>query len=305
MPFNIDTFGLQNMHYWLLILSILSLWFTPFPRSWAILFSLSLLTGLVNGGISFAGAGVIIAFGFSCYLLGGGILNLATINNGAVRKKLLVKTTIHLCFLTLGTIIATGIVPGIDNLRLVDNIAFHNNAPATAISLHYNVAVIGLLYFAFCVERIKSASEWLVMIKQTLPIAALTVAIIMTMGVILGLLAFDPVVTPLFLPFLISNLLIVCLAEEAIFRGWLQGGLTKLLNTRKHAAYIALLITALVFGIAHAKGGPWLILAAGLAGLGYGYARLKTGRIEAAMLTHFSLNGFHFVFMTYPFLNQS
>lgn len=301
MPIDPALFTWQHLHYWLLVLAIVSLWFTYLPRAWAVLTISSITIGLFNGGIGLIAAGSMGILAAACYVMG---MDLSA-HSIDPRRKQLIKITAHLVFLTVGTLLATKNIPELSSMRLVDNIAFHQNAPKTAISLHYHIGVIGLFYFAFCVNRITSAQQWGKMLLSVLPIAFLTIAVIMGLGVALGILAFDPVFTAtLFIPFLISNLLFVCLAEEAVFRGWLYDRVLWLVRNRPHAGWIALIITAVIFGLAHAKGGPWLILAAGLAGLGYGYARFKTGHLEAAMLTHFALNGFHFVVMTYPFLKQ-
>jgi len=42
-----------------------------------------------------------------------------------------------------------------------------------------------------------------------------------------------------------------------------------------------------------------------VAGIGYGWAYRRTGRIEASILTHFSLNSLHFLLFTYPALAAS
>ena len=39
-----------------------------------------------------------------------------------------------------------------------------------------------------------------------------------------------------------------------------------------------------------------------LAGMGYGFAYLKTRRIEAAVLVHFLVNFTHLLFFSYPML---
>ena len=41
---------------------------------------------------------------------------------------------------------------------------------------------------------------------------------------------------------------------------------------------------------------------AAVAGAGYGWAYLRTQRIEASILTHFALNAVHFFGFTYPAL---
>ena len=68
----------------------------------------------------------------------------------------------------------------------------------------------------------------------------------------------------------------------------------------KIAALIALVFSAVLFGLAHLGGGLSYALAATVAGLGYGAAYLRTQRIEAAMAVHFSVNALHFLLFTYP-----
>jgi hypothetical protein len=60
-------------------------------------------------------------------------------------------------------------------------------------------------------------------------------------------------------------------------------------------------VTSVLFGLVHFAGGPLLIGAATLAGVGYGIAYARTRRIEAAVLAHFSLNAIHFLGFTYPY----
>ena len=88
-----------------------------------------------------------------------------------------------------------------------------------------------------------------------------------------------------------------CVAEEALFRGFIQQNLTD-----KFGLYIALVTTSLLFGAAHFSGGPLLIVFATLAGLGYGLVFHLTGRLWAAVLIHFLFNFSHLVFYTYPIL---
>jgi membrane protease YdiL (CAAX protease family) len=57
-----------------------------------------------------------------------------------------------------------------------------------------------------------------------------------------------------------------------------------------------------LFGLAHAHGGPALVVLATFAGIGYGAAYQRSGRIEAAILAHFALNAAHFLMFTYPAL---
>ncbi|WP_427185271.1 CPBP family intramembrane glutamic endopeptidase [Bordetella bronchialis] len=97
----------------------------------------------------------------------------------------------------------------------------------------------------------------------------------------------------------VNNLLLVCFAEEALFRGYVQGGLTRLLGARAGQGGLPLAVAALLFGAAHAAGGwPWVLLAS-MAGVGYGLA-YRHGGLYAAILAHFGLNAAHFFLFTYP-----
>ncbi len=64
----------------------------------------------------------------------------------------------------------------------------------------------------------------------------------------------------------------------------------------------ALLICAILFGLAHAGGGVWYVLLATVAGLGYGLVYHRTQRIELSILLHFALNSIHILFFSYPAL---
>ncbi|OZI75038.1 CPBP family intramembrane glutamic endopeptidase [Bordetella genomosp. 12] len=95
---------------------------------------------------------------------------------------------------------------------------------------------------------------------------------------------------------LLNNALLVTLAEEAFFRGYLQ----RLLSRRMGAAG-ACCAAALLFGLAHYAGGPALVALATVAGLFYGWA-YQRGGLAAAVLAHLLLNTAHFLFFSYPAL---
>lgn len=98
---------------------------------------------------------------------------------------------------------------------------------------------------------------------------------------------------------LINNALLVTLAEEALFRGYVQERLTRAWRGRPWGATAALLVAALLFGLAHYAGGWQWMLLAGLAGVGYGMA-YRHGGLAAAVLAHVGLNAAHYGLFTYP-----
>ncbi|MFY3136034.1 CPBP family intramembrane glutamic endopeptidase [Achromobacter xylosoxidans] len=98
---------------------------------------------------------------------------------------------------------------------------------------------------------------------------------------------------------LANNALLVTLAEEALFRGYVQERLARCWRDRPWGAAAALLIAALLFGLAHYAGGWQWMLLAGIAGVGYGLA-YRYGGLAAAVLAHLGLNAAHYGLFTYP-----
>ncbi|AKJ28079.1 type II CAAX prenyl endopeptidase Rce1 family protein [Caldimonas brevitalea] len=74
------------------------------------------------------------------------------------------------------------------------------------------------------------------------------------------------------------------IAEEWFFRRWLHTPL------QRYGRWAALVITAVLFGIAHVGGGPSFMLLAGVAGLFYGAVFQFTGSVWASVLLHLALN---------------
>lgn len=97
-----------------------------------------------------------------------------------------------------------------------------------------------------------------------------------------------------------TNLLLVCPAEEALFRIQIQNHLLKQCNPQ-----FALLLSSLLFGAMHFSGGGKYMALAFLAGWGYGRTMQKTGDIRASIAVHFILNFIHFIGFTYPALASS
>ncbi|WP_299494790.1 type II CAAX endopeptidase family protein [uncultured Shewanella sp.] len=100
--------------------------------------------------------------------------------------------------------------------------------------------------------------------------------------------------------FVFNNLILVCVAEEALFRGFFQQ-----LFSEKCGWIIGLILASILFGLAHFAGGPLLMVFATLAGIGYGLIFHFTGRLWAAILCHFIFNFAHLAFFTYPMLGPA
>ena len=84
------------------------------------------------------------------------------------------------------------------------------------------------------------------------------------------------------------------LPEEFLFPGVIQN-----LLTRSWVPRVGLWAAAIVFGLAHLPDFRYAILAT-LAGLGYGWVYVRTGKITASALTHTGINWIWRLFLSYP-----
>ncbi|MBT9384551.1 CPBP family intramembrane metalloprotease [Pseudooceanicola sp. CBS1P-1] len=132
-------------------------------------------------------------------------------------------------------------------------------------------------------------------LRRGLGAALLGLAGVFALALAGHVIAWEPTL-PGWLPlFLLGNLLLTCLPEEAFFRGYLQQGLM-----RRLGLWPGLGLSGLLFGAAHLGGGLWLAGLAVLAGLAYGLAYRFGGGLRAAVACHFGFNLVHLLLFTYP-----
>lgn len=279
--------------YGLLAASIIAAWLKPLHINdraalppWVAVFAAACVSGLISGLVAWPGILALAAFaGLACIA--------KAVKPGLVKVALLVATG----WMTLA--LSVHKFAGFANPSLVANMRVSEPAPAFTHNLNFDTTAAGLILFAvFCIPA-RSREEWRAVARQY-PVILGTPIVVFAIGLALGYVKVDPKLVAYTPVFFMCNLLFTCVTEEAFFRGFIQQQLTVGLARWRAGPYIALVVAAVLFGIAHAKGGPLLIGLASLAGLGYGYAYLRSQRIEAAILTHFALNALHFVAFTYP-----
>lgn len=127
--------------------------------------------------------------------------------------------------------------------------------------------------------------------------------LVLGLAVLLGHIRWYPSAPPVWPAWILANLLLTVVAEEVLFRGFLQGELERAWASLRHGALAALGVSALAFGVAHAGGGWTYVLLATLAGLLYSLLWQKTQSLVWPIATHGLLNACHFLFFTYPAWN--
>lgn len=192
-------------------------------------------------------------------------------------------------------------VPGFHNPKVFDGVRLSADAQPFTQYLNFDKGAVGLLLLAFFCRRAPQPG-----VSHRWGVAALiamagTVATL-ALGMALGVVRWDVKYPDGFWVFLIVNLLFTCVAEEAFFRGVIQDRLASVMGPRPWAVPASVAVSAGLFALAHAGGGPRMIALAGVAGLGYALAYARTRSIESAIGAHLLLNACHFLAFSYPAL---
>jgi membrane protease YdiL (CAAX protease family) len=278
-----------------LALAVLALWL-PAPavrgqRDWAWCVALLVACAVATAAGVLDGRGLAVTF---CYLaLAFGARASA---RAWVRIPLLVLTGVCALLLALHR------MPGFYNPVLFDHVQVSAGAPPFTLYASFDKAIAGIVLMGVFCAPIRARADWLPMLRRTLPVLVATPVVVLGAGCLLGVVRPDVKWLPATPWFFANNLLVTCVTEEAFFRGFLLAGLARGLARWRGGTAVAVVVSTVLFGLAHAPGGPLLVVFATLAGCGYAAAYLRSGRIEGAILTHFALNAVHFVAFTYPAL---
>ncbi|MBI5426334.1 MAG: CPBP family intramembrane metalloprotease [Opitutae bacterium] len=193
-------------------------------------------------------------------------------------------------------------MPGFANPRVIGPVRFTPDAVPFSLYVNFDKTLIALALLGLAHARVGSAREGRSVLGEVAKIAPLTIAVVLAGSFALGYVRWAPKLPAEAPLWLAVNLLFTCTAEEALFRGFVQGGLRRAWAQRRGGNWLALAVGAVTFGLAHAAGGWKYVALATVAGAGYGWVYERTQRVEASVLAHWSLNALHFFLFTYPAL---
>lgn len=285
--------------YTLLTIALLSLWFVPrafgpwaAAYGWLVPFGLAVISALATGIVQPVALVWILALGIAA-------LAFARAKPGAPWR-----TVAGVALLMLAAGLMSHQLPGFNNPRVLSAVRLTADAIPYSLRLNFDKATFGLVVLGLCHSRITRGVEWRAMFAAWAPVAAGLLALMTVLALASSYVRFDPKFPAEAWLWMWANLFLTCIGEEALFRGFVQAQLERQWRQRfRLGAWSALIVAAVLFGLAHAAGGPAYVALSTVAGVGYGWAYLRTGgRIEASILTHFALNSLHFFGFTYPAL---
>jgi membrane protease YdiL (CAAX protease family) len=279
--------------YSLLFLSFAALYLPAVQLSWGrvalwhLVFAAALASGAVQGLLDWP---ALLALGllWACAELSE--------RAGAGRRRTLLRALV----IAIAVALALHVVPGFPDPTIARDVRLTPASEAMNLRANFDKGAAGLLLLAYLSPR-PSAHEWPRLLVIGFASGACTAVVAIGIVASFGAVAFDPKWTHLAIAWMPINLLLTCVFEEMLFRGLLQRGLQERLRVRPRLRQVPIVLASVLFGLAHAGGGPLLIGAATAAGIGYGIAYERSKRIEAAVLAHFTLNAVHFFLFTYPY----
>lgn len=210
------------------------------------------------------------------------------------------RLPLGISFASFALAMGMALLPGFTRVVLVDDVVLSPGAAPYDIAVGFPKVVVGLFILGLIHPALVSRRGLAGVLKSAVPVFAATAFVVMIAVFSMGYTAFAPKWTTLFLLWAPINLFFTCLSEEAFFRGFVQHELSRAGSRSDLVRIAALAVGAVLFGLAHFGGGASYVIAATLAGLGYGWAFQRTQRAEASMAVHFGVNAVHFLLFVYP-----
>lgn len=285
---------LQIATYLTLAISISSFWISTDKRIPLVLFSISIIIGLISGGINYLSLASIIVFGFLIYLF-------YKKNFSAPIKVLLFFSILILTVLTF-----LHKVPGYDNWQAVKDIKLSKNSAALEMWFNFDKPLIAFFLLLFAYKPVSKIVQYKEIFNRSFLFFMPLITTLFIFGTAINYIVFDPKLPSftLILLWMVKMLFFTVIAEEFFFRFFLQNNLTAVFKKFKHADICGLVLASLIFGLFHFSGGLAFVFLAFVSGLMYGGIYLRTKYIESAILLHFLVNLTHFFLFSYPHYSQ-
>ena len=286
MDFSIVSFALLGLSIVLAFVS--STWPVPLAA-----FAFSCVLALVAGVLNWPGILSVLILGVLCFL--------------AFKKSR--SKYWHLAsaalLLVAGHLVMKHLLPGFNNPKVLSGVQLSETAIPYSMYLNFDKAALGFFLVLFAVKADLARSAWSGFLRSAVLFFLPTAFLLILLAYAAGMVVPDFKVPAFILPWIFSNLLITCVAEEAFFRRFALSEIQELLGASWIAAAAALILSSVFFAYYHLNGGPLYAGFSLVAGLCYGTAYMRSGRVEVAILVHFLVNLTHILFFTYPFLASS
>lgn len=188
--------------------------------------------------------------------------------------------------------LAAHVVPGFSATALWQARQLSPDAPPYALRLSWDKLLVGITLLAWWLGQNHAARPFSKVLWLSI---ALTLLGVPLLALSLGLVGWQVKWPQGLWLWLAVNLGVTVLAEELLFRGFLQTRLVRWLGVVPGVG-----LTAALFAAVHLPFSPLFAVVAGVAGLGYGLVFQLSGRISLAIAAHGAVNLLHLLLLSYP-----
>jgi len=226
---------------------------------------------------------------------------------GAARRPApaAVRVASHALMLLLCATLFVHAMPGFANPLVVDGVVLAPGATPYTKYLNFDKGAAALfLLGVYAPERVREDQGG----RRPFGFLwrfALLVGVAIAVAFLVGYVRWAPKLPEWWPLWVWSMVFLTALPEEALFRGVVQSAMERWLHGSRFATAIAIVAAGALFGVAHLAGGPWYVLVATVAGIGYGCIYASTRSLAAAVAAHAGLNTVHFFLFTYPALARA
>lgn len=254
---------------------------------------LVLLTSIIMQMIDFTGAAALAVLAYLLWQLRNHK------HTASIKSRLLHATWFSATLVMLVTLM-THQGHGFTAVVIAESVQYSPLSVPTKLVISLDKVLAGFLLLAILGPPLLGPQPWRTTLRFAVPMTFATTVLVIGGALNSGYIRFDPKWHALAPTWMFGNLVLTCIAEEALFRGFLQHRLTHALRAQRYGILISVVCIALLFGAAHIAGGFTFAALATLAGLGYGTIYARTQSLSAAILAHFLVNLTHFIGYTYP-----
>jgi len=214
--------------------------------------------------------------------------------------------------IVLGILVLSGVLDVFPSYILLEGVRFSPSSAPYNFRLNIDKIIFGYIcLFWFLRHKPRnpsfSSDDRLKDVGRILIILCLQFLVLFPIAVSTRYVQWDPKWSEHAPMWLLVNLFCTVVAEEAIFRGFVQTSLQKLLKNSALllAQIVPILGAGVLFGLDHYRGGLIYMGMATVAGLFYGAAFGRRQNLLASIFVHFSFNCIHYFLFSYPFLDRA
>jgi len=284
---------LNSLCAFFLVLTILSFWLVNKRLVTLFLYLASVTLALITERVSWMGLISLAAF------LAGFIL----VNRPSFSKTL--RSLGYLILIAVGVALCLHIAPGFHGWEVISECRVSPTSTPYKFCFNFDKISLGIFILISTPHLLShTTGQWRRALFSAMFFSLVGVAVLLVLVWSIGYVRWEPKWPTFTFVWVLCNLLFTCVIEEAIFRGFIQNKLMKLLVGFKWGNGAALVLASIVFGLAHFSGGGSYVLLSTVAGLIYGASYLTARRLEASILTHFVVNFVHLLGFSYPALQM-